>query len=142
LGYFLRMNDVDEQIIARWLGGQGIRGISRSIKTTQTRVREAIRRWSSENMPVDRSIAVARQLGRLDALIETVWPLAKSGNLKAITAVTKLVGAQCLLQGINQPSVPVVNVNVERPPTMTDRIAGVIEQLVAEQGPPDGSPPN
>jgi hypothetical protein len=61
---------------------------------------------------------------------------------RALSCVQKLVGGQCLLQGINQPSVPVVNVNVERPPTMTDRITGAIEQLVAEQGPPDGSPPN
>jgi hypothetical protein len=133
--------DVDA-IVARWLGGQNANGISRSLKVPPGRVREAIGRYAATAIPLDRQVSVARQLGRLDLMLETVLPLARSGNFKAITAACKLIGQQNLILGINQPTTAVVQIDAPARPTMTARLQAAIENLVAEQGPPDGSPPN
>jgi hypothetical protein len=82
---------------------------------------------------VIRGVSIARQLGRLDSILETVLPLARSGNFKAITAAVKLIGAQNLILGINQPNAAMVNVEVAPKPTSTDKIEAALERLIADQ---------
>jgi hypothetical protein len=92
--------------------------------------------------PLDRQASVARQLGRLDTLIGDYWALARSGNFKALDAVTKLIGAQNLILGINQPNAAVVQIEPPRRPTSTDRLEAALARLAAEHKPPDGQAPN
>jgi hypothetical protein len=102
------------------------------LAVTQGRVRAVIRRWAGENLPEVRRIAAARQLGRLDLMLATVLPLACSRNFKAVTAACKIINLQNLILGINQPNAPVVQIDVPRPPTATDRIQRVLEALAAQ----------
>jgi hypothetical protein len=90
---------------------------------------------------IDKSASRASSGGSI-RLLETVLPLARSGNFKAIAAACKLIGQQNLILGINQPTTAVVQIDAPARPTMTARLQAAIEDLVAEQGPPDGSPPN
>ena len=114
----------DDSIIGRWLGGQNANGISRSLKVPPGRVREVIGRYAAAAIPLDRHVSVARQLGRLDTLIGDYWALARSGNSKAANLVTKLIGQQNLILGINQPTTAVVQIDAPARPTMSAGAGG------------------
>ena len=100
---------------------------------------EALGRFIEQAIPRDRQMATARQLGRLDELISDYWPLAKSGNYKALREVIKMISHQCALLGIFQPHTANANtialqVNaLERPPSGTDKIEKALERLLQDQ---------
>jgi hypothetical protein len=135
------MLEREDRIVTRWIGGQHIRGIARSMKMPARAVRDVIERWSSEIVPIDRGVILARQFARLDRLLAVVLPLAASGNLKAVSAACKLITAQNLMVGLCQPntaqannSTTFVQINQhERPQTSTDRIEAALQALIARR---------
>jgi hypothetical protein len=46
--------DTDDAIVARWIGGQGAHGISRSLKVPPGHIREVLGRYAAETVPLDR----------------------------------------------------------------------------------------
>ena len=86
----------------------------------------------------DRDERVARQLGRLDLMLGKVMPMAAGGDLHAMATANKLITTQNLILGINQPSAPLVNVEVGPKQTSTDRIEAALNALLEQQDKTDG----
>jgi hypothetical protein len=125
---------IDDRIIQMRLDGRSVRSITDTLKVPAARVRATVSAWAAASLPADRLESLALQLGRIERLLADFTPLARSGNMKALTACVKLLNQQALLLGLYQPTQSIVQLEpTPHRETSTDKIERALNALLEDQ---------
>jgi hypothetical protein len=136
-----------EAIVRRRLDGMTPRSIAASLCCPVGEVKEIIHDWLYSSLPATRAEALALVHGRIEEVVATVAPRARSGNTKAQSMLLKACALQSSIFGLFQPMVSGVNttnttthntmiVDTRSGMSSTDRLEQALKQLVSSEPAP------